>query len=128
MLLQIAVERHTVEHHPMADAACIEQMKPPVTAPHGQAQVADIQSVTAGNECQYVAILYARQFTAPLAGQAGGDISHLLSAGLLLTLRHTLGLSLIAAYHRVGAAVMRHIVQVEFLHLGERPTACPHAG
>ena len=100
MLLQIAVERHTVEHHPMADAACVEQMKPPVTAPHSDSQVTDIQSVTAGNECQYVAILYARQLTAPLAGQAGGDVSHLLSAELLLTLSHADGLSLIAAYHR----------------------------
>ena len=115
MLAEIITEGNLIQHHPVINAAGMEQMQSPILAPYGQAQMTHVESFLLGNKCQDIAISDAREFLAATSCQTGGYISHVSAAVLLLILFHTQGLSPILCNGRIGIPMCTHIMQIQFL-------------
>ena len=57
MLLKILVERHRLFHHLLVQLRGIQQMEP-VAAPHGKAEVGNVESGLVAGDGDNVAIMY----------------------------------------------------------------------
>ena len=72
MLAEIITEGNLIQHHPVINAAGMEQMQSPILVPYGQAQMTHVESFLLGNKCQDIAISDAREFLAATSCQTGG--------------------------------------------------------